>query len=183
MDNKDKEDQSGPRRRARMAFLQPQGDNKKEGQPDISKNKKKEFMNQEKRTKLGQELIEKAENWDFEGFQRMVSEPDVPLNYREPTYKGTIIHTVANFGSLRMYEALLRRESELDFLARDWKGRLASELAAKHSDRNNLSDLLIERELAAAAQIGATITPRQTIFADGTFDPADSQDIVEPIGP
>ena len=141
------------------------------GSPSTTGVKKTKNMNENERKKLGQELIDAARGWNFERFQELSGNPNVPVDYVEPGYLGTILHEVAGFGSVRMYEELLKREGELNYLARDWEGRLASELAAEHSDRNDLFETLIEKELAAAEKIGATVRPRQTIFANGSMDP------------
>jgi len=141
----------------------------------------KELMDPENRMKLGQELIDSARSWNFKKFQALILDPNVPVDYVEPSSKSTILHVIANFGSVRMYDLLLKRDSELNFLTRNWKGYLSSELAAKHSDRNDLSDQLIAKELQAAKLIGATLNPRITTFADGTTDPPQSPN--SPSGP
>ena len=166
----DDDGKSIPRRRARMGFMNIR---KEDASDSSSKSdvKKTKDMNENERTRLGQELIKIVRDWDFGKFQEMIANPIVPLDYVEPVYLGTILHDVAGYGSMRMYEELLRREDELNYLARDWKGRLASELASSHSDRNNLWEILIEKEVAAAERIGAKVRPRQTIFADGSIDP------------
>lgn len=141
------------------------------GEPPESGSEKSDYMEDQRRAELGQKLIEVTKSWDFETFKEMVADPDVPIDYEVPRLKGTVLHDVASFGSVRMYEVLLTRKDEIDFLARDWNGCLASELAAEHSDRNNLSQMLMEEEIEAARKIGATLTPRQTIFSDGRIDP------------
>lgn len=169
MSNDDKNEPKTPRH-VRLGFMDIR---KAETSDSLSRSdvKNNKNMNINDRRKHGQELIDAAREWNFEKFQALVANPSVPVDYIEPVYLGTILHEVAGFGSVRMYEELLNRENELNYLARDWEGRLASELAAEHGDRNNLFETLIEKELAAAERIGATVRPRQTIFADGSIDP------------
>lgn len=127
------------------------------------------------RTRKSLKLFRVATAWDFETFKTMVADRDIPLDYVVMPLKYTILHLISGYGSIRMYEELLKREDELNFLARDYMGRLASEWAADHADRNNLSELLMAKELEAMeAKRDPKIvkfTPRLTVFEDGTTDP------------
>ncbi len=131
----------------------------------------KELMDQEQNAELGQALIDVIGAFDFEKFKEFVSNTDVPVNYVEPHYKGTALHHAAHYGSIRMVDKLMERENEIDFLARDWKGRLASEHAEVYGKRPEMAEMLRSKEIAQAERMKAQLKPRQTIFADGTIDP------------
>jgi hypothetical protein len=130
--------------------------------------------------RLALKLFRATIRWNFKTFKEMVSDKNVPLDYKLPSSGLLVLHFVAGYGSIRMYEELLQREDELDFLARDWLGRLPSELAAQHLARNNLSQLLMEKELAAkeAARDPRIVefTPRRTVYEDGTVYPPNAED-------
>ena len=92
----------------------------------------------------GEQLITAAENAEPEQIDDLIKQ-GVFINYHDPRNGATALHYVAARGARPALRALLK-SGELDFLAREDRGRLASTLAGTHG-----RDLAMERFLLTKA--------------------------------
>jgi ankyrin repeat protein len=117
---------------------------------------------------LGEQFLAAAEDADPERLEALAAQ-GAPVNYHDPRNGLTALHYVAAQGARRAFRALLRIGG-LDFLARDDRGRLASEMAGAFGQNLAMERLLFRKEIQEAREKGIPLeqlyrrdaTPRLT---------------------
>jgi len=107
---------------------------------------------------LGSEFIRAAEYANEEKLHGFVS-AGFPVNWQEPRTGQTALHIVAA-GRARAALRTLLKSADLDFLLRDHKGRLASEMASLYGEDLAVARLLGIKERQQADAQGITLTRR-----------------------
>jgi hypothetical protein len=118
---------------------------------------------------LGEQFLAAAEDADPERLEGLAAQ-GAPVNYHDPRNGLTALHYVAAQGARRAFRALLRIGG-LDFLARDGRGRLASEMAGAFGQNLAMERLLFRKEIQQAREKGIPLeqlyrrdaTPRSTV--------------------
>jgi ankyrin repeat protein len=101
---------------------------------------------------LGERFLAAAEDADPERLEALAGQ-GAPVNYPDPRNGLTALHYVAAQGARRAFRALLRIGG-LDFLARDYRGRLASEMAGAYGHNLAMERLLFRKEIQQAREKG-----------------------------
>jgi Ankyrin repeats (many copies) len=118
---------------------------------------------------LGEQFLAAAEDADPERLEALAAQ-GAPVNYHDPRNGLTALHYVAAQGARRAFRALLRIGG-LDFLARDDRGRLASEMAGAFGQNLAMERLLFRKEIQQARENGIPLeelyrrdaAPRSTV--------------------
>lgn len=108
--------------------------------------------------KLGKKFLFAAERGRVEQVQDFL-DAGVPINYQDPVTGKTALHEAAGSCARPLILAMIKNE-ECDFLIRDKRGRLASELAFVIGDDPALARLLRIKEVKQAKSEGITLTRR-----------------------
>jgi len=101
---------------------------------------------------LGEQFLVAAEDADPGRLEGLAAQ-GAPVNYHDPKNGATALHYVAAQGARRAFRALLRIGG-LDFLARDHRGRLASEMAGVYGENLAMERLLFRKEIQQAREKG-----------------------------
>jgi ankyrin repeat protein len=101
---------------------------------------------------LGERFLAAAEDADPERLAALTAQ-GAPVNYPDPRNGLTALHYVAAQGARRAFRVLLRIPG-LDFLARDDRGRLASEMAGAYGRNLAMERLLFRKEIQQARAKG-----------------------------
>ena len=107
----------------------------------------------------GEQLITAAKNAEPEQIEDQIKQ-EAFVNYHDPRNGATALHYVAAQGARPALRALLKSR-ELDFLARDDRGRLASILAGTHGRDLAMERFLLTKAIRQARQRGI---PLQQIY-------------------
>jgi hypothetical protein len=100
----------------------------------------------------GERFLAAAEEASSERLEALAAQ-GAPVNYHDPKNGLTALHYVAAQGARRAFRALLRIGG-LDFLARDYRGRLASEMAGAYGHNLAMERLLFRKEIQQARAKG-----------------------------
>jgi hypothetical protein len=101
---------------------------------------------------LGEQFLAAAEDADPGRLEGLAAQ-GAPVNYHDPKNGATALHYVAAQGARRAFRALLRIGG-LDFLARDHRGRFASEMAGVYGENLAMERLLFRKEIQQAREKG-----------------------------
>jgi hypothetical protein len=112
---------------------------------------------------LVREFIRAAENGDEENLGHLIDQ-GVPVNFKDPLTGATALHYIAAYNARPAFRVLIKSK-DLDYLVRDKRGRLASELAFAGGDDPAMGRLLRMKESKQAAAIGvrATLRPNSRV--------------------
>jgi hypothetical protein len=119
---------------------------------------------------LGEQFLAAAEDADPDRLEALAAQ-GAPVNYHDPRNGLTALHYVAAQGARRAFRALLRIGG-LDFLARDDRGRLASEMAGAFGRNLAMERLLFRKEIQQAREKGIPL--EQLYRRDAAFRSASS---------
>jgi ankyrin repeat protein len=106
----------------------------------------------------GYALLRAAKDADEKGLQTLI-EKGVPVNFQETTTGATALHYTAAYAARPAFRVLMA-SSACDFLIRDRKGRLASEMAGVFGDDPAMARLLRIKERKQAQGQGIVLTRR-----------------------
>jgi hypothetical protein len=104
---------------------------------------------------IGERFLAAAEDADSERLEALAAQ-GAPVNYHDPQNGATALHYVASRGSRPALRVLLKT-GECDFLARDNKGRLVSEMAGVYGRDLVMERLLLIKEIRQARQTGVPL--------------------------
>ena len=107
---------------------------------------------------LGKEFLQAAEHGNAKKLQAFIAD-GFPVNYQDPRSQETALHIVAACQARKALRVLLDT-GEVDFLLRDRKGRLASEMAAVFGEDLAVARLLRIHEKKQGAAQGIKVTRR-----------------------
>lgn len=107
---------------------------------------------------LGGKFLQAAEYGNYKRIQRFV-DAGFPVNYQDPSSKLSALHVVAACKARSAFRVLLG-SGECDYLLRDKKGRLSSELAFTVGKDFVLSRLLRKKEVKQGKEKGVVVTRR-----------------------
>lgn len=107
---------------------------------------------------LGKTFLEEA-SWGNDHIIGIYTEEKFPVNYQHPGTGSTALHEAASTQARDVVRVLLKT-GDCDFLLRDNKGRLASEMAYLYGHDPALARLLGNKERKQAAAMGIKLTRR-----------------------
>jgi len=107
---------------------------------------------------LSEPFFEALWRGDPEGLQSVLDK-GFPINFRDPQTGATALHILASGGARPALRVLLRAGG-CDFLVRDYKGRLASELAYLYGRDPAMARLLGNKERIQGEAQGIKVTRR-----------------------
>jgi hypothetical protein len=107
----------------------------------------------------GEQLITAAESAEPEQIEDQIKQ-GAPVNYHDPRNGATALHYIAAQGARPALRVLLK-SGELDFLARDDRGRLASTLAGTYGRDLAMERFLLTKAIRQARESGI---PLQQIY-------------------
>lgn len=110
---------------------------------------------------LGNDFLETAA-WGDDGKIQVFVEEGFPVNYQDPSTGSTALHRAAACMARDVVRVLISRD-ECDFLIRDNKGRLPSEMAYLYGRDPALARLLGNKERKQAKAQGIKLTRRPKI--------------------
>jgi len=116
---------------------------------DWNGNKKDSFESKEKTLLLlGQTFVEAGRYNDIALVECFIDE-GFPINFQDPKKSRTLLHTSAQYGANEIVEKLAEN-GDTNFLLRDFKGRLAYDVAYYHGFSIEMSELLKKKTLEQA---------------------------------
>jgi hypothetical protein len=101
---------------------------------------------------IGERFLAAAEDADPERLEALAAQ-GAPLNYHDPRNGATALHYIAAQGARPAFRVLLK-SGPLDFLARDGRGRLASELAGTYGRDLAMERFLLRKAIRQAREKG-----------------------------
>src|SRR4051794_15267175 len=101
---------------------------------------------------LGLEFLKAAQSGSARRLQDLFGK-SAPVNFTDPTTGATALHYVAAYAARPAFRVLLKT-GQCDFLIRDRKGRLASELAGVYGHDLPMERLLLKKEIQQARAQG-----------------------------
>lgn len=104
-------------------------------------------------------FLKAAERGDIRELQRYIDKVGVPVNYQDPLHQETALHIVAACRARKALRLLLKT-GQINFLLRDRKGRLASEMAYLYGRDPAVARLLGIKEKKQGAAQGIKVTRR-----------------------
>jgi ankyrin repeat protein len=110
---------------------------------------------------LVDEFLDSAENGDEERLAKLIAQ-GVPVNYKRKSTGATALHYIAAYDARPAFRVLIKSK-DVDYLARDKQGRLASELAFVGGCDTAMARLLRIKEVKQAQALGIRVTRRPQI--------------------
>lgn len=107
-----------------------------------------------------QAFLRAAEDGDEKTLQKLIGE-GVAVNTRDPATGGTALHYAAAHAARPALRVLVN-SGRCDFMVRDKKGRLASELAGVYGRDPAMARLLLRKEVEQARTQRLQVTRRET---------------------
>ena len=107
---------------------------------------------------LGMEFQRAARRGNVKKVQRFIDE-GFPVNFRAPDTQQTALHCCAGSRARGTFD-VLTSTNECDYLAKDFKGRLASEIAYQFGQDEEMERILLEKEREQAERDGIELTYR-----------------------
>lgn len=111
-------------------------------------------------SKQEQAFLRAAEDGDDKTLRKLIGD-GVAVNARDPATGGTALHYAAANGARPALRVLVN-SGRCDFMIRDKKGRLASELAGAYGRDPAMARLLLRKEVEQARTQRLQVTRRET---------------------
>ena len=105
-----------------------------------------------KHMRAGKEFLKAAKRGDAAKLQRLIDQ-DAPVNFIDATDKATALHYVAAYDARPALRVLLA-SGKCNFLIRDRRGRLPSEIAREYGQDRAMARLLLIKEMRQAQAQG-----------------------------
>lgn len=101
---------------------------------------------------INEKLLKAAESGNPHRFLDLI-EQGADVNYRDPSNGATALHIAAANSAILVIDKLLQHK-DINFLVQDKMGRLPSALAIEVAQDSEISELLMEREIHQAKELG-----------------------------
>jgi ankyrin repeat protein len=102
--------------------------------------------------RLGREFLKAAKRGDARKIAQLL-EQDAPVNFVDSLDLATALHYIAAYRARPALRVLIKSD-KLDFLVRDWEGRLPSEIAREYGHDDAMARLLAIKEMRQAQEEG-----------------------------
>ena len=103
---------------------------------------------EKQRPEQGLALLAAAKRGDTARVETLVRD-GAPVNFIDPVHHATALHYLAAYDARRALHILMSTE-KCDFLVRDWKGRLPSEIAREYGRDREMARHLLTEEMRQA---------------------------------
>jgi hypothetical protein len=112
----------------------------------------REKKQEKRRPEQGLALLVAAKRGDTARVETLVRD-GAPVNFIDPVHHATALHYLAAYDARRALQVVMTSE-KCDFLVRDWKGRLPSQIAREYGRDREMARRLLVEEMSQARRQG-----------------------------